>query len=112
MVGHGDPGVPSWLVDSGEASPNDTSRIIEFSTSVTESQLVTYNVNHSASIQDLIDAGLLSSDDDFTDRSVVQDAISEYIANDFVDRFDDDDPHHGDSDYYDSDWDISDYGDN
>lgn len=111
MVRHGDPGVPSWLVDSGEVSPADTNRMIEFSTSVTESVLVTYNVNHSVTVQQLIDVGLLGSGDDFNDRSVINDAISEYISNDYIDRYDDDDPYHGDSDYYDSDWDISDYGD-
>jgi hypothetical protein len=111
MVRHGDPGVPNWLVDSGEVSLSDLSRTVEFSTSVTETQLVTYNVSHTVTLQDLIDAGNLDADDDFTDRGVISDAISDFIADDNVDQFDDDDPYRGDSDYYDSEWEVDSYGD-
>ena len=111
MVRHGDPGVPFWLVDSGEISLSDLSRTVEFTTSVTETQLVTYNVSHTVTIQDLIDAQVLSPDDALLDRGVISDAISEYIAEDNVDQFDDGNPEHGDSEFYDSHWDIDSYGD-
>lgn len=112
MVRHGDPGVPNWLVDSGEVSLSDLSRTVEFTTSVTETELVTYNVSHSVTIQDLIDAGNLSTEDDYSDRDVVSTAVSEYIGDGNVDQFDDDEPYRGDSEYYDSDWEIDSYGDN
>jgi len=112
MVRHGDPGVPNWLVDSGEVSLSDLSRVVEFTTSVTESQLVTYNVSHSVTIQDLIDSGNLSTEDDHSDRGVIQDAISDYIGDGNVDQFDDEDPEHGDSEFYDSEWCVDSYGDN
>ena len=111
MVRHGDPGVPNWLVDSGEISLSDLSRTVEFTTSVTETQLVTYNVSHSVTIQDLIDAQVLSPDDALLDRGVIQDAVSDYIAEDNVDQFDDENPEHGDSEFYDSSLDIDSYGD-
>ncbi len=112
MVRHGDPGVPNWLVDSGEIDLSDLSREVEFTTSVTETQLVTYSVSHTVTIQDLIDSGNLDVDDDHTDRGVVSDAISDYIGDGNVDQFDDEDPYHGDSEYYDSEWQIDSYGDN
>lgn len=112
MVRHGDPGVPNWLVDSGEISLSDLSRTVDFTTQVTETQLVTYNVSHTVTIQDLIDAHVLSADDDFSDRAVISDAVSEYIGNDNVDQYDDGNPEHGDSEFYDSYWEIDSYGDN
>jgi hypothetical protein len=111
MVRHGDPGVPNWLVDSGEISLSDLSRTVEFTTSVTETQLVTYNVSHTVTLQDLIDSGHLSADDDFTDRGVISDAISDFIADDNVDQYDDGHPEHGDSEFYDSEWEIDSFGD-
>src|SRR6056300_1286623 len=111
MVRHGDPGVPNWLVDSGEISLSDLSRTVEFTTSVTETQLVTYNVSHAVTIQDLIDAGNLDADDDFSDRGVISDAISDFIADDNVDQYDDGHPEHGDSEFYDSEWEIDSFGD-
>ena len=111
MVRHGDPGVPNWLVDSGEVSLSDLSRTVDFTTSVTETQLVTYNVSHTVTIQDLIDAQVLSADDDLSDRGVIADAVSDYIAEDNVDQFDDGNPEHGDSEFYDSTWDIDSFGD-
>ncbi len=112
MVRHGDPGVPNWLVDSGEVSLSDLSRTVDFTTNVTETQLVTYTVSHTVTLQDLIDAQVLSTDDDLSDRGVISDAISDFIAEDNVDQYDDGNPDHGDSEYYDSDWDIDSYGDN
>lgn len=111
MVRHGDPGVPNWLVDSGEVSLSDLSRTVEFTTSVTETQLVTYNVSHTVTIQDLIDAQVLSADDDLSDRGVIADAVSDYIAEDNVDQYDDGNPEHGDSEFYDSMWEVDSFGD-
>lgn len=109
MVRHGDPGVPAWLIDSEEPNLLDRDRTISFETSVTETQMVTYNVSHTVTVGNLIDDGYLNEDDDH-DQDTVRDAISEYIADGMVDQYEDDDPYYGDSEYYDSDWNITEWG--
>lgn len=108
MVRHSDPGVPAWMTDSEEES-YDGNTVVRFNTSVTESVLVTYNVSHEMTIQELIDEGFLDAEY-ANDEAAIHDAVGEAVANDYVDRFDDNDPYHGDSDYYDSDWDVDSIG--
>ena len=108
MVRHNDPGVPTWMVDSEEDN-YDGNTVVRFNTSYTESVLVTYNVNHEMTLQELIDEGLLDAND-ANDETAIHDAVNEAIANGYVYRWDDDDPYHGDSDYYDSDWDVQSIG--
>ena len=101
MVRHGDPGVPTWLTTSEEVSPRDLSREIDFTTEFSETQIVTYTVNHSVTLQDLVDDGYLIEGDDH-DRDTVEEAISDYVGDGNVDQFDDNNPDYGDGEYYDS----------
>mgnify|MGYP001345185451 CR=1 FL=1 len=112
MVRHTDPGVPRWMLDSEETSDragDNRDRTISFSTSASESVIRTFNVNHEVTMGTLIDHGYFSDDDEPTNMEI-SDAISDYISDGMIDEYDDDDPHISDGEYYDSDWDISDFG--
>lgn len=112
MVRHTDPGVPTWMLDSEETSDragDNRDRTISFSTSASESVIRTFNVNHEVTMGTLIDHGYFGDDDEPTNMEI-SDAISDYISDGMIDEYDDDDPHISDGEYYDSDWDIHDYG--
>lgn len=114
MVRHSDPGVPSWMLDSEEESltaGENRDRTISFTTSTSETVIRTFNVSHEVTMGTLIDNGYFNDDDEPTNRDI-DDAISNYISDGMIDEYDDDDPYISDSEYYDSDWDISDYGSN
>ena len=112
MVRHGDPGVPAWLVDSEEEAHNTSrDREIGFQTEASETQLVTYTVNHSVTLGTLIDDGYLNEDDEMS-QDQIQRAIDDYIADGMVDQYDDDEPYYGDSEYYDSNHFVTDWGNN
>lgn len=113
MVRHSDPGVPAWMVDSEEEpnAGNSRDRVISFSTSQSESIIRTYNVNHEVTMGTLIDHGYFQPEDEPTNMEI-SDAISEYISDGMVDEYDDGNPHSSDGEYYDSDWDIHDFGNN
>ena len=112
MVRHTDPGVPTWMLDSEEESltaGENRERTIHFSTSTSETVIRTFNVNHEVTMGTLIDNGYFNDDDEPTNMEI-SDAISQYISDGMIDEYDDDDPYISDSEYYDSDWDIQDYG--
>lgn len=112
MVRHGDPGIASWMVDSEEAgrqlASDNRDAVIEFTTSMTEQLLRTTSASHSVSIADLIEAGFIDENDELT-SDIISDAISEYINDDYVDRWDGESDEY-DHEFYDSDWDITSYG--
>lgn len=112
MVRHGDTGVPSWLVDSEETGSQLASEnlgtVIEVTTSVTERVMREYTSSHNITIGDLVEAGFLDEDEELEpDR--IADAISDYINDEHIDRYDCE-PNEYDHEFYDSDWTIESYG--
>lgn len=112
MVRHGDTGVPNWLVDSEELG-SQTARenlgtVLEVTTSISERVTREYTRTHNVTIGDLVEAGLIDEDDELT-QDMIADALSDYINDDYIDRYDCD-PHDYDHEYYDSDWTIDSYG--